>query len=77
MITTLVVLILVGLGTLLTLALVVGLAALTVGVVLSLGFFLAFKVLPVILIGYLVIRFLRPRHRRLESGRWDYDRLEA
>ena len=46
------------------------------GVVFSLAFgvvgFLLFKVAPIVLVGYVVMRFLTPKHKRLsvEDRRW-------
>ena len=41
-------------------------------VALSLAGFLLFKVAPIMLIGYLVVRFLAPKHKRLSAAerRW-------
>jgi len=42
------------------------------GVTVGLGALLLFKVLPLVLIGYFVVRFLRPRSRQLTDAdrRW-------
>ena len=66
-------------GTLLVLFIVGLLGLIALGVVLSiiggvLGFagFLLFKVAPVLLVGYVIVRFLSPRHKRLTPAerRW-------
>jgi hypothetical protein len=51
---------------------VVGVALSVIGAALGLAAFLLFKVAPVVLIGYVVLRLLRPRHKRLsaEDKRW-------
>lgn len=58
-------------------AIVVGLAV--VGAIFGLAFsligFLLFKVAPLILVGYLLVRFLTPRSRRLSAA--DREWLES
>ncbi len=51
---------------------VVGVALSVIGAALGLAAFLLFKVAPVVLIGYVVVRLLRPRHKRLSEAdkRW-------
>lgn len=63
---------LIGLVALVALSLVAGLIGLVFSAALSLAGFLLFKVAPVLLLGYLVVRFLAPRQRRLpdEERTW-------
>lgn len=58
----------VGLVVLVVGGIVLGLVGLVFSVALSLAGFLLFKVLPIVLIGYLIVRFLAPRHRRLSRA---------
>lgn len=55
----------VGLAALVALGLLLALIGLAVSAALALAGFLLFRVLPVVLVGYLVVRFLAPRARRL------------
>lgn len=54
----------VGLVALVLLSLVLGLIGLVFSLALSVAGFLLFKVVPIVLIGYLIVRFLAPRERR-------------
>jgi len=58
----------VGLVALVALGLVFALLGLVVSAALALAGFLLFKVLPVMLVGYLLVRFLAPRARRRTSA---------
>jgi len=68
MLTTFVAIMVLGVLGLVALAIVLGL----IGAVITLVAFLLFKVAPVVLLGYLIVRFLKPRHQRLsaEDRRW-------
>lgn len=58
----------VGLVTLVVLGIVLAIAGTVFTLAWSLAGFLLFKVAPVVLIGYVVVRFLAPRSKRLASG---------
>lgn len=64
-------------GLLALVGVVVGLALLgaVFGLALGLAKFLLFTVAPVVLVGYVVVRFLAPRHRRLTEA--DREWLES
>ena len=59
---------LVGLVVLVAGGVVLGLVGLVFSVALSLAGFLLFKVAPVVLVGYLIVRFLAPRSQRLSRA---------
>lgn len=63
MISTLLSLLLIGIVALVALALI----ATVLGIAVGIASFLLFKVAPIVLIGYLVVRFLVPRPKRLSS----------
>jgi uncharacterized membrane protein len=58
----------VGLMALVGIAIALALVAAVFGLALSLVGFLLFKVAPVVLIGYLLVRFLAPRSQRLTAA---------
>ncbi len=62
----------VGLVTLVVASVVLAVLGVVFSVALSLAGFLLFKVAPILLIGYLVVRFLAPKHKRLSAAdrRW-------
>lgn len=62
----------VGLIALVVGSIVLALFGLVFSVALSVAGFLLFKVAPIVLIGYLVVRFLTPKHKRLAAAeqRW-------
>jgi hypothetical protein len=68
MISTLLTLFLVGIAVIFA----VGIVLSILGVVASLAFLLLFKVLPVLIVGYLVVRFLVPKQKKLaaEDREW-------
>ncbi len=72
MLTSLLTFLVVGLVALVALGVVLSLIGAVFGIVFGLGGFLLFKVAPVVLIGYLVVRFLTPRQKRLSEAdrRW-------
>jgi hypothetical protein len=61
----------VGLAAVVALALILGAVGLifsVASVALGLAGFLLFKVLPIVLIGYLIVRFLAPKQKRLNAA---------
>jgi hypothetical protein len=68
MLTTFLVIMVVGVLGFVALAVILGL----IGAVIGIAGFLLFKVAPIVLLGYLIVRFLKPRHKRLsaEDRRW-------
>lgn len=68
MISSLVTFLVVGLVVVVALGLVLTLVGALLGAALSVAGFLLFKVAPVLLVGYLVVRFLRPRQDRLSAA---------
>jgi hypothetical protein len=67
MISTLLTLFIVGIVAIVVIGIVLSL----LGMVLSLAFVLLFKVVPILIIGYLVLRFLVPRKRpTAEDEEW-------
>ena len=66
MLATVVTALLVGLITLLVLGVVLTIVGFVFSAVLGLASFVLFKVVPVVLLGYLVIRFLTPKEKRIE-----------
>jgi hypothetical protein len=58
----------VGLIALIGLVVVLALVGVVFGLALSLVGFLLFKVAPVVLVGYLLVRFLAPRQARLSPA---------
>jgi hypothetical protein len=57
---------LVGLAAIVALGIVLAVVGAFFSLALSLAGFLLFKVAPIVLIGYLIVRFLSPRRRRSE-----------
>lgn len=72
MIRALVTFFLVGLATLVVASIVLAILGAVFSVALTVAGFLLFKVAPIMLIGYLVVRFLAPKHKRLSAAerRW-------
>lgn len=69
MIATLLTFFLVGLVGLVALGLVMAFIGLFLKVALGLAFLLLFKIAPIVLLGYLIVRFLAPRKSKVdESG---------
>lgn len=68
MISSLLTFLLVGLVALI----VAGVALSIIGAALGLAGFLLFKVAPIVLIGYVVVRLLKPRHKKISEAdrRW-------
>jgi hypothetical protein len=66
---------LVGLAALIGVAIVLALIGAIFGLAFSLVGFLLFKVAPLVLVGYLLVRFLAPRSRRLTAA--DREWLES
>ncbi len=64
-----------GLFALVSMVVVLALVGAAFGLALSLAGFLLFKVVPVILVGYLLVRFLAPRQKRLSAA--DREWLES
>jgi hypothetical protein len=57
---------LVGLGALVALSIILAIVGAVLGLAFGLAGFLLFKVAPVVLVGYLIVRFLTPKSKRLE-----------
>lgn len=72
---TLLTLFLIGLATVLVLGITLALVGLAFKAVFAIAAFLLFTVAPIVLVGYLVVRFLAPRHKRVSAGEYDYDRI--
>lgn len=72
MLTSLLTFLVVGLVALVALGVVLTILGAIFGVVFGLGGFLLFKVAPIALIGYVVVRFLAPKRKRLSDAdrRW-------
>jgi len=66
MIASIVTFLLVGLVALVALGVVLAIVGAVFSAVLGLAGFVLFKVVPVVLLGYLIVRFLAPREKRLE-----------
>lgn len=67
MLSSLLTLLLIGLAAVVGVSIVLAVVGAIFGIAMSLAGFLLFKVAPLILIGYVVIRLIRPRHKRLEE----------
>jgi len=67
MLTSLVTFFLVGLAALVALGVVLAIVGLVFSAVLGLAGFVLFKVVPVVLLGYVIVRFLAPKEKRLEQ----------
>jgi len=72
MLTSLLTLFVVGLVALVAVAVVLSVIGAVLGIAFGLAGFLLFKVAPVLLVGYVVMRFLSPKQKRLsaEDRRW-------
>jgi len=72
MLTSLLTLFVVGLVALVAVGVVLSIIGAVLGVAFGLAGFLLFKVAPVVLVGYVVMRFLAPKQKRLsaEDRRW-------
>lgn len=66
MIASIVTFLLVGLVALVAIGVVLAIVGVVFSAVLGLAGFVLFKVVPVVLLGYLIVRFLAPREKRLE-----------
>jgi amino acid transporter len=66
MLASLITFLLVGLVALFVIGIVLAIVGAVFSAVLGLATFLLFKVVPIVLLGYLVVRFLAPREKRLE-----------
>jgi hypothetical protein len=75
MISTLLTFFIVGLVVLVGISILLAVVGAIFGLAMGLMGFLLFKVAPVILVGYLLIRFLAPRSRRLSPA--DREWLES
>jgi uncharacterized membrane protein YccC len=75
MISTLLTFFIVGLVALVGISILLAVVGAVFGLAMGLVGFLLFKVAPVILVGYLLIRFLAPRSRRLSPA--DREWLES
>jgi hypothetical protein len=75
MISTLLTFFIIGLVALVGITVLLALVGAIFGLAMGLVGFLLFKVAPVILVGYLLIRFLAPRSRRLSPA--DREWLES
>ncbi|MEJ2215094.1 MAG: hypothetical protein P8099_00625 [Gemmatimonadota bacterium] len=67
MLSSLLTLLLIGLAAVVGVSIVLAVVGAIFGIAMSLAGFLLFKVAPVILIGYVVVRLIRPRHKQLEG----------
>jgi hypothetical protein len=67
MIATLLTFFLVGLVALVVVSVVLAVVGVVFSLAAALAGFLLFKVAPIVLVGYLVVRFLAPRHKRISS----------
>ena len=72
MLTSLLTLFVVGLLALVAVGVVLALIGAVLGIAFGLAGFLLFQVAPIVLVGYVVMRFLTPKHKRLsvEDRRW-------
>lgn len=72
MLTSLLTLFVVGLVALVAVGVVLSVIGAVLGIAFGLAGFLLFKVAPVLLVGYVVMRFLSPKQKRLsaEDRRW-------
>lgn len=75
MLATLLTFFVVGLITLLIASIVLAVVGVVFSVALSVAGFLLFKVAPILLVGYLVVRFLAPKQKQLSSA--DREWLES
>jgi len=72
MLTSLLTLFVVGIVALVAVGVVLSVIGAVLGIAFGLAGFLLFKVAPVVLVGYVVMRFLAPKQKRLsaEDRRW-------
>ncbi len=72
MLTSLLTLFVVGLVALVAVGIVLSILGAVLGIAFGLAGFLLFKVAPIVLVGYVVMRFLTPKQKRLsaEDRRW-------
>ncbi len=72
MLTSLLTLFVVGIVALVAVGVVLSVIGAVLGIAFGLAGFLLFKVAPVVLVGYVVMRFLTPKQKRLsaEDRRW-------
>lgn len=75
MISSLLTFLVVGLIALVVLSVILSLVGAAFGLALGLAGFLLFKVVPILLIGYVIVRLLAPRRNRLSEA--DRDWLES
>jgi predicted cobalt transporter CbtA len=68
MISSLLIFLLVGLIALVAISIVLSIVGAVFGLFFGLAGFLLFKVAPVVLLGYLIVRFLAPRRGRLTAA---------
>jgi threonine/homoserine/homoserine lactone efflux protein len=59
---------LVGLVAVVALGVILAVAGVVFSIAAAVAGFLLFKVAPIVLLGYLVVRFLRPRHKELSEA---------
>lgn len=67
MLSSLLTLLLIGLAAVVGVSVVLAVIGAIFGIAMSLAGFLLFKVAPLILIGYVVVRLISPRHKQLEG----------
>lgn len=72
MLTSLLTFLVVGVVALVVISIVLSIIGAVFGLVFGLAGFLLFKVVPVLLLGYVLVRFLAPRRNRLSAAdrRW-------
>jgi hypothetical protein len=75
MITSLLKLFVVGLVAIVAISVVLGVVAMIFGLAIGLASLLVFKVLPVVLVGYLVLRLFKPKRPQLSKA--DQEWLES
>jgi uncharacterized membrane protein len=75
MITSILTFLIVGILAVVAISVVLSIVGAVLGLAMGLVGFLLFKVAPLVLIGYLLVRFLAPRRRRL--SRADREWLES
>lgn len=68
MIGALVTFFLIGLVAILVLGVVLAVAGIVFSIAASIAGFLLFKVAPVVLVGYIIVRLLKPRTKRLSAA---------
>lgn len=67
MLSTILTLLLVGLAAVVGVSVVLAIIGAIFGLAMSLAGILLFKVAPLLLIGYVIVRLISPRHKRLEG----------